>query len=127
MRIAVANIVIDSLTVLIGGNRFNDYQINSLGRFLARRIAHRPRGLNPSAIVWVVWNALDGLMNGLDYLDYVETYSDYADALAGDNSERACLLLNDMLYRCSDAEDTTYLTDMMAESKHWQHYYREYC
>lgn len=127
MRIAFANIVIDVLTVFIGGNRLNDYQINFLGRFLARRIAHRPRGFNPSALVWIVWNALDGLMNGLDYLDYVETYSDYVDALAGDNSERACLLLNHMLYRCSDAEDTTYLTDMMAESKHWQHYYCEYC
>jgi len=126
MRTFTRNIAIDVLTFAIGGYAA-DGNINVLGRFLARRIANRPRCGNPSTFVWVVWNALDGLMNGLDYLDYVEMYGEYIDALEGDDAELACGYLDEMVYRCSDAEDCGYLFDMMANSKHGDHYYAEYC
>jgi hypothetical protein len=51
----------------------------------------------------------------------------FLDALEGDDPELACGYLDEMVYRCSDAEDTGYLFDMMAKSKHGDHYYAEYC
>jgi hypothetical protein len=122
MRTFTRNIAVDVLTFAIGGYTA-DGNINALGRFLARRIANR----SESTFVLIVLDALDGLMNGLDYIDYVEMYGEYIDALEGDDAELACGYLDEMVYRCSDAEDCGYLFDMMAKSKHGDHYYAEYC
>jgi hypothetical protein len=103
-------------------------QINRIGKNICRRVAGKNVRAQKSFMHAVIYNTLDSLTDGLDHLRFVETYPQYIDALAGDDSERACGILLDMmrLYRCT-GEESTHLGELMAGSKHWQHYYREYC
>jgi hypothetical protein len=107
------------------------WRINLLGKAICKLVAGKNVSAQKSLLHELVYNALDSLDDGLDYLRFVEMYPQYISALSGDDPELACEYLNEMVYRCSDAEDTgylfEYLFDMMAKSKHGDHYYAEYC
>ncbi len=102
--------------------------INRIGKEICKRVAGKNVRAQKSFLHAVIYNALDSLIDGLDYLRFVATYPQYVSALAGDDPDRACGILLDMvrLYRCT-SEELAHLDDLMAQSKHWQHYYREYC
>ena len=134
MRIALIDLFVAALERVISTRSrhplygYEMRHINRIGKKICRRVAGKNVRAQKSFMHAVIYNTLDSLTDGLDYLRFVETYPQYVSALAGDDSERACGILLDMmrLYRCT-GEESTHLDELMAESKHWQHHYREYC
>ncbi len=102
--------------------------INRFGKAICKLFAGKDVRAQKSLLHELVYNALDSLDDGLDYLRFVETYQQYISALSGDESEIVCSILLKMTsrYRCTQQE-ISHLHELMAGSKHWQHYYREYC
>lgn len=104
------------------------WRINLFGKAICKLVAGKNVSAQKSLLHELIYNALDSLDDGLDYLRFVETYPQYISALSGDDSELVCSILLKMTsrYRCTQQE-SSHLDELMAGSKHWQHYYREYC